>query len=123
MTGKIVFIKPTLKNGRLRARVTVHTERAGYRQACLPERELAALVPRSLLVYNREDAPVTLLGIISSLLKRTAVGRKVKLHGPTGGEGGLVTFLTWRNVRFRRPPTNTPVSGARPHPDRRTTTA
>ncbi len=122
MIGKIVFVKPILKNGRLRARVTVRTEQAGYCQAHLPERELAALVPRTLLVYNPQDAPLSLLGIISSLLKRTVVGRKVTLHQADGG-GRLVTFLSWRTVRFRDPAPDTPASGACPFPVRKTTIA
>jgi hypothetical protein len=111
MFGKIVFVRPCLKRGRLLARVTVQTERHGYYQALLPERELAALVPRSLLVCDRGEAPHTLLGIIGSLLQRTASGRKVRLHRSPAGES-LVTFLPWKPVRFHQPD---PPS----HPDRR----
>jgi hypothetical protein len=122
MTGKIIFIRPTVKNGRLRVRVTVQTARAGNCQARLPDRELAALVPRSLLVFDTAEAPLSLLGIISSLLKRTTVGRRVRLH--RGEDGGLlVAFLSWRSVRFLKPGPDTPVSGMRPLPNEKTTTA
>ncbi len=122
MTGKIVFIKPTVRKGRLSVRVTVQTARTGYCQARLPDRELAALVPRSLLVFDTAEAPLSLLGIVSSLLKRTTVGRKVRLH--RGEDGGrLVTFFSWRRVRFLQPGPDTPVSGMRPPPNEKTTTA
>jgi hypothetical protein len=112
MFGKIVFVRPALKRGRLLARVTVQTEKHGYCQARLPERELAALVPRSLLVCDRGEAPSSLLGIIGSLLQRTASGRKVRLHRSPAGES-LVTFLPWKQVRFCRPdPPSHPVRRA-----------
>jgi hypothetical protein len=122
MLGKIIFVKPVIRRRRLCVRVTVQTEKAGVCQALLPERELAALVPRSLLVYNCEEAPHSLLGIISSLLKRTTAGRKVSLQRTVNGET-LVTFLPWRNVRFSGPAPDAPVSTAQSHPERKTTTA
>lgn len=111
MFGKIVFLRPAVRRGRLFVRVTVQTDRIGYCQARLPERELAALVPRSLLVCGRVEAPRSLLGIISSLLKRTASGRRVRVHSGTGGER-LVTFLPWKNVRFRGPESGSPGQDA-----------
>jgi hypothetical protein len=110
MLGKIVFVRPVLRRGRLCARVTVQTERSGYCQARLPERELAALVPRSLLVCGRAEAPLSLLGIISSLLKRTASGRRVRVRPGAGGEK-LVTFMSWKNVRFQKPAPRAPGPG------------
>ncbi len=111
MFGKIVFIRPAVRRGRLFARVTVQTERSGYCQARLPERELAALVPRSLLVCGRAEAPRSLLGIVGSLLKRTASGRRVRVHRGPGGER-LVTFLPWKYVRFRGPGSGSPGPAA-----------
>jgi len=100
MVGKIEFIQPFVRQGRLRVRVIVKVSSGDYCEAFLPERELAALVPRSLLLPGARSAPSSMLEIIGSILRRMTMGRLVGLFDHSGER--FVTFLSWRHVCFRK---------------------
>jgi hypothetical protein len=98
MLGKIVFIRPFVRKGKLLVRTLVQFHERSVIEALLPERELAALVPRSLLLFTAKEAPVAMLEIIGSILRRMTLGRIVRLH--RHGDEWRVTFLSWSPVRF-----------------------
>ena len=63
----------------------------------VPDRELATLLPRSILAANGHPAP-ELLDAIGAIMKRTVVGRRVSVWEYRGQR--YLAFLSWRTVRF-----------------------
>ena len=64
----------------------------------LPDRELAALLPRSILAAGGDPAP-QLLETIAAILQRTVIGRRVTVWEDGGRR--YLAFLSWSSVRFR----------------------
>lgn len=110
MLGKIEFVQPFVRKGRLDVRLVIRLKGKGFCEALLGERELAALVPRSLLLSSQQLAPFSLLGIIGAILRRMALGRLVRVRERVGER--TVLFLSWRSVRFRRDFSETKASTA-----------
>ena len=83
-----------------RLRVEAVVRGAGGRRTAVrvPDRELAALLPRSILAAGGDPAP-QLLETIAAILKRTMVGRRVRVWEDGGRR--YLAFLSWRSVRFR----------------------
>jgi hypothetical protein len=87
-----------LERGRLRVRLRVSVEGQGIQSAYLPERELAALLPRTLLLGNGAPPPRELLSTLQPILNRRIRGRTVRLW--RWQEREYAAFLPWRSVRF-----------------------
>lgn len=102
MLGKIVYIHPFIRRGRLRVRLIVNVKTKGYHEAFLGEREIAALLPRSILLPSVRNVPASLLGIIGAILRKMTVGRIARLK--ENQEETVVSFLSWQNIRFHRNP-------------------
>lgn len=96
-----------LVDRRLRVEAVVRGDGGARTAARVPDRELAALLPRSILAAGGDPAP-QLLETIAAILKRTVVGRRVRVW-EYGGQRYLA-FLSWSSVRFRVGQ----VSGTRP---------
>jgi DNA-binding IclR family transcriptional regulator len=97
-TGRVEEVHPVLVGERLKARLRVATAAGQMLEAWLPDRELAALVPRSVLVGPARNAPPELLSTIEPMLTRLALGRQVRVWSYR--ERSYASFLTWRAVRF-----------------------
>jgi hypothetical protein len=98
LKGIIRETRPSLRGGRLRVVVRVAGPDGRDVDAFLPERELAALLPRTLLAGDRREVPASLLQTIAPLVRRMAAGREVRVWGY--GEGLYCSFASWRSVRF-----------------------
>jgi hypothetical protein len=96
--GRVEEACPVLEGARLKARLRVAMEAGDRLEAYLPERELAALLPRSILVGNARQAPPELLATIEPMLVRLALGRHVRVGSYR--ERSYASFLPWRAVRF-----------------------
>ena len=96
--GRVEEARPVLEGERLKARLRVATAAGQTLEAWLPDRELAALVPRSLLVGPGRRAPPELLSTIEPMLARLALGRQVRVWSYR--ERSYASFLSWRAVRF-----------------------
>ncbi|MBN1836384.1 MAG: hypothetical protein JW820_11075 [Spirochaetales bacterium] len=96
--GRIERVEPVLEGRRLKVRVSVLVEGEGPRQAYLPEREVAALLPRCLLAGSPGGAPPELLDTLEPILARLVGGRTVRLW--SWQERSYASFLPWRSVRF-----------------------
>jgi hypothetical protein len=97
-TGRVEEARPVLEGERLKARLRVATAAGCLIEAYLPDRELAALLPRSILVGPGRRAPPELLSTIEPMLARLALGRQVRVWSYR--ERSYASFLPWRAVRF-----------------------
>ena len=99
MKGVIVDVRPVLSGQRLRVVARVRTEECGPVDAYLPDREVAAFLPRSLLVGESRAVPRDLLGTIAPILRRFVAGRQVRLWQYESAT--YFSFPSWRSVKFR----------------------
>ena len=104
MKGVVLEISPGLVDGRLKVLAKVRTEEEGEIQAHLPDREVAAFLPRALLVGTASQAPRSLLGTMSPILRRFVVGRQVRIWEYQ--EGRYFCFPSWRSVKFEDVPSD-----------------
>lgn len=105
--GKIVRARLRLRRERLTVLLTVRSDGARCRTVELPDRELAALLPRTILLGEADCAPRALLETAAAVIERMTVGRRVLVRE----ENRLPSarFLSWRSVRF--PAEEGPVPG------------
>ena len=96
--ASVVAVMPRLVDGRLRAEAVVRGAGGRRTAVWVPDRELAALLPRSILAADGNPAP-QLLETISAILQRTVVGRRVTVWEHCGRR--YLAFLSWSSVRFR----------------------
>lgn len=96
--GRIEGVAAILEGERLKVQLTVLVEGKGVRSAYLPEREVAALLPRSLLAGSGGRPPEQLLDTLEPILVRLVRGRTVRLW--SWQERTYASFLPWRSVRF-----------------------
>jgi hypothetical protein len=96
--GRVEQAQALLEGERLKARLRVSTDCGELYEAYLPDRELAALIPRSVLVGEGNLAPPQLLGTIEPMLTRLTQARLVRLWSYR--ERKYASFLPWRSVRF-----------------------
>jgi hypothetical protein len=98
MRGVVVDVRPIVMGEKLRVSARIDTSSGGPVEAYLPDRETAALLPRTLLVGDQRQAPTRLLGTARPILRRFVVGRRVRLWEHEGVN--YFAFLSWRDVRF-----------------------
>jgi hypothetical protein len=100
-TGTIRDVRPALRDGRLKIVAQVVLSGGEQQEAFLPDRELSALLPRSLLAGERKEVPDTLLTTIQPILRRLVAGREVRLWEYRSDR--YCSFPSWRSVRFDPP--------------------
>jgi hypothetical protein len=98
MRGVVVDVRATLVGERLKVSARIDTDGGGPVDAWLPDRETAALLPRTLLVGEQRRVPTRLLRTARPILRRFVVGRRVRLWEHEGIN--YFAFLSWRDVRF-----------------------
>ena len=98
MKGVVVDVRATVTGERMRVGARVSTK-DGMIDALLPDREVAAFLPRSLLLAGKGSAPRSLLASLTPILRRFAVGRDVRVWSYE--EARYFSFPSWRSVRFR----------------------
>jgi hypothetical protein len=96
--GRVESAQALLEGERLKARLRVTADCGETYEAYLPDRELSALIPRSVLVGEQNTAPPLLLETIEPILTRLTLARRVRLWSYR--ERRYVSFLSWRSVRF-----------------------
>ncbi len=112
--ASVVAVTARLVDGRLQVEAVVR-DAGGRRTAVwVPDRELAALLPRSILAANGNPAP-QLLETIAAILQRTVVGRRVTVWEHGGRR--YLAFLSWSSVRFRVEPANGTAAGVHRNPN------
>ncbi len=98
LNGKIKTIQAFLDKDKLRVAAQVDTGDGETLKAHLPDRELSALLPRSILIGKIKDVPRELLSTIDPMIRRLAAGRNVRLWQYE--QQYYFSFLSWKNVRF-----------------------
>jgi hypothetical protein len=101
MKGIVSSVRPTLRNQRLKVVARVTTDKGEVHEAFMPDREVSAILPRSILLGAAKTAPPVLLGTIQPILARMAEGRAVRLWKYQ--ERFFFSFLPWKSVRFIPP--------------------
>jgi hypothetical protein len=102
MKGTVSSVHPVLRNERLKVVARVKTENGDECEAFMPDREVAAVLPRSILLGGATTAPPALLETFQPILQRMTEGRSVRLW--KYGERFFFSFQPWKSVRFARDP-------------------
>jgi len=98
MYGKVLDLKTVLKTGHIRITARIKEQNGRVFSAVLPDRELSALVPRSILLGESSNAPENMLDVIESILRKAVRGRRVRYWEYQNTE--YFSFLSWRNIKF-----------------------
>jgi hypothetical protein len=105
LSGTAVRVHPQLLGERLKVIVTLKTDEGEVIEAQMPDREISALLPRSVLLGTGARAPVSLLGTVQPILARLTEGRRVRVWQYK--DRWFLSFPGWRGVRFvEEPSTN-----------------
>jgi hypothetical protein len=98
LRGVVVAVRPELLSERLKVVATVRVDSGETVEAHMPDREISAIVPRSVLLGTESRAPVELLETVSTILTRMTEGRTVRVW--EFKDRRFFSFLGWRGVRF-----------------------
>ena len=96
--GTVVGVRPQLVQQHLKVVASVRIESGETREAYMPDREISAILPRSVLLGEARRAPVSLLETIASILSRMTEGRLVRVWEYK--DRWFFSFQQWKGVRF-----------------------
>ena len=96
--GRIDEIHPILKKGQLKVVARISMDTGEIREAYLPDREVSAILPRSILLGKEKAVPQELLKTIDPMINKMARGRPVRVWSYQ--DNNYASFLSWRSVRF-----------------------
>ncbi len=98
ITGIVLDARPIVHKERLRVVAKVLLDELGSVDAFLPDREVAALAPRSSIVGTARCASYDVLQAVDVVLKPLVTGRVVRVW--TYQSEFYCSFLPWRAVRI-----------------------
>jgi hypothetical protein len=96
--GTIVKARPELQGGRLKVIASVRIDAGELLEAQMPDREVSAILPRSILLGATTKAPLSMLDTVRPIVERMSEGRRVRLW--LYKERWFLSFQPWRGVRF-----------------------
>ncbi len=96
--GRIDEIHPILINGQLKVIARISMDNGEILKAYLPDREVSAILPKSILAGKEKAVPQELLETIDPMIKKMAAGRPVRVWSYQ--DNNYASFLSWRSVRF-----------------------
>jgi len=96
--GTVTRARPLLYGERLRVVAEVRSDAGDVREVSLPDREVAAILPRSILLGGSCRAPVSMLGTLEPIVARMTEGRVVRMW--QYADRWYCSFLPWKSVRF-----------------------
>ena len=100
MRGVVSRVTPILRNERLKVVAKVAVEKGSECEAYMPDREISAILPRTILLGEASKAPPAMLDTIRPILRRMTGGRRVRLW--QYNNRFFFSFLPWKSVRFAR---------------------
>ena len=98
--GTVLAVAATLEVEKLKVTANVQIDSGPVESAVLPDREVSAILPRSILLGDARLAPVELVDTIAPIVERMTVGRRVRLWEYR--DARYCAFLSWRPVRFKQ---------------------
>jgi hypothetical protein len=98
MQGRIIDVRPKIREGKLKVVARVRTKDWGTLDAYLPDRELSAILPRNILLGDSRKVPRKFLKNVSPIIKRMISGRDVRVW--RYDEDYYFSFFSWRSIRF-----------------------
>ena len=96
--GTIQAAAPQLQGPHLKVVASVRMDEGDLREAQLPDRELAVMLPRCVLVAGAARAPVSLLDTMRPIVERMCVGRRARTWEYK--DRWFFSFQPWKGVRF-----------------------
>ena len=96
--GTIVKVRPGLQSQRLKVVASVRMDTGEVLEAQMPDREVSAILPRSILLGATTRAPLSLLDTVRPIVERMSEGRRARLW--LYKERWFLSFQPWRGVRF-----------------------
>jgi hypothetical protein len=96
--GTIVRARPELQGQRLKVVASVRMDAGEVVEAQMPDREVSAILPRSVLLGGTTRAPVSFLDTVRPIVERMSEGRRARLW--LYKERWFLSFQPWRGVRF-----------------------
>jgi hypothetical protein len=96
--GTVLSVRLEIVGERLHAVVAVRTDAGEMVEAHMPDREMSALLPRSVLVGQGRRASLSLLATVQPILARLTEGRQVRVW--QFKERWFFSFQPWKGVRF-----------------------
>ena len=96
--GTVTRARPLLEKERLRVVADVRSDSGEVREVTLPDREVAAILPRSILLGGSCRATAAMLGTLEPIVVRMTEGRVVRMWQYDGR--WYCSFLPWKSVRF-----------------------
>ncbi len=96
--GTIQSAVPLVQGSRLKVVASVRMDQGELREAQLPDREVAVMLPRCVLVAGAARAPVSLLDTMRPIVERMCLGRRARTWQYR--EKWFFSFQPWRGVRF-----------------------
>lgn len=100
--GTLISVRPQLREKRLAVIAEVKTDGGEVLEAYMPDREVSAVLPRSVLLGSSRTAPLSLLETIAPILSRMSEGRAVRAWKYK--DRWFFSFQQWRGVRFEEDP-------------------
>jgi len=96
--GTIQAAAPRLQGPHLKVVASVRMDEGEVREAQLPDREMAVMLPRCVLVAGAARAPVSLLDTIRPIVERMCLGRRARTWQYK--DRWFFSFQPWKGVRF-----------------------
>ncbi|HVP18007.1 MAG TPA: hypothetical protein VMU36_03365 [Spirochaetia bacterium] len=96
--GTVVSVHAELLKQRLKVVATIRTDSGATIDAHMPDREISAILPRSVLLGQARTAPPSLLDTLTPILARMTEGRLVRVWQYR--ERWFFSFQQWKGVRF-----------------------
>jgi hypothetical protein len=107
--GTVTRARLSLNGERLRVVAEVRSDSGQVREVSLPDREVAAILPRSILLGSSCRAPVAMLGTLEPIVARMTEGRVVRMW--QYADRWYCSFLPWKSVRFVPDDAGSPDAG------------
>jgi len=92
-------VRASTEDRRLRVTAILQEKEEEFEiEALLPSREVAALLPREIIIGSNREPSLRVFEVINELLARLTVGREVRVW--EYGDRTYCSFQKWGGVRF-----------------------
>ena len=96
--GTIEAAAPRLQGPHLKVMASLRMDQGEVREAQLPDREMAVMLPRCILLAGQSRAPVSLLDTLRPMVERMCLGRRARTWQYK--DRWFFSFQPWKGVQF-----------------------